>query len=325
MKDALTDVPFYCSVCRYGWRGEPGRIEDAPELEWNPYRYFTACPECGEEVAEQAWSRNLRKAHQHATGPRTDEGKAATAGNLVGHPTPEESKRTRFNAMKHGAFARTATYYPAKPGQYAICDGCEYLNNGCNEPWMQKPGHKNPPACLKRTELFMRHQIAWDAQDPKMLLTLQSEMHGAVHAIITDMLMTVARDGVTLRNPEWYYDKDGGFHLASYRDQDDPEVEHLIYEVNAHPLLKPLTDMMARFGMTLPDSNMTVRAQADAEEIRGFVEAEEDDREHARDTRERAAGSLKKLESLIARSQERQADDPVLREFEQEAEDDDGR
>lgn len=315
-RDALTEVSFYCSQCKHGWEGEPSRVEDAPELAWNPYDYWGECPKCGEEASEAAWARNLRRAHSRATGPRTDAGKAATGQNLVGHPTPEEAKRTRFNAMKHGVFSKVATYYPAKPGKYAICESCEYLNNGCNEAHFRMPGHQNPPACLKRTELFMQHHIAWETQDPKMLLGLQSELHSMVHAIVTDMLMTVARDGVSLRNPEWYYDKDGGFHLAQYADPNDPEVTHLIYKIDAHPLLKPLTHMMTSMGMTLPDSNMTVKSQEDAETIRGFVDAEDDDREHARETRERAAASLEGLRGLIENSKRRQAEDPVLQEFE---------
>jgi hypothetical protein len=57
--------------------------------------------------------------------PVTAEGKAAAAKNLEGHPTPQESRLTRFNAMKHGMEARTATYFPAKPGKYAFCEGCD--------------------------------------------------------------------------------------------------------------------------------------------------------------------------------------------------------
>lgn len=322
-RDALSEVPFYCSDCKHGFEAEPSRVVDAPELTWNPYDYFAVCPQCDREVGEASWSRALRIAHGKSTGPRTPEGLAATSKNLEGHPTPEEALRTRFNGMRNGAHARVATYFPAKPGKYPICESCEYLNNGCNDEFNRMPGHKNPVACLKRTELFMQHHIAWETQDPKMLLGLQSELHSMMHAIITDMLMAIAQDGVALRTPEWYYDKDGGFHLAEYADREDPQVKHLIYKIEAHPLLKPLTQMMASMGMTLPDSNMTVRSQEDAETIRGYVDAEEDDREHAKVTRERAAGALENLQDLIKRSQHRQAQDPVLQEFEsgQEAED----
>lgn len=164
----LEEVTFRCEWCGHQWESAPERVEDCEDLPWHPWRYACACPSCHKEAGQVWWERNLLKAHAHATGPRTPEGKAATAANLEGHPTPEEAQRTRFNSLKHGLFARTATYFPARPGKYPHCATCEWFNNGCDEN--PPPGKKNPPACMKRTELFMRHQIAFESRDPAFWL-----------------------------------------------------------------------------------------------------------------------------------------------------------
>ncbi|MCW5627162.1 MAG: hypothetical protein KIT73_20765, partial [Burkholderiales bacterium] len=123
----LSEVTFSCRQCYGGrtFKASPDRVEDAPEDPVHPWRYFAACPQCGAEVEQAQYERALLKAWLNATGPRTAEGKAATAANLEGHPTAEEALRTRFNAMKHGMSARVATYFPAKPDGYAHCSGCE--------------------------------------------------------------------------------------------------------------------------------------------------------------------------------------------------------
>ena len=312
--EAGTDLPFYCSRCRLKYRAEPERVVDNPDLSWDPHDYFSACPECGHETAEAAWSRNLRKAHGRATGPTSAEGKRATGQNLAGHPTPEEARRTRFNAMTHGLSAQVATYWPAKPGKYARCQTCEYFNAGCDDEAHRRPGHKNPVACMKRAERFMQVQVAHETQDARMLAGLQSEYHANVHAILSDIMVEIAQDGVALRTPEWYYDKEGGFHLAQYTGSDGEQV--LIHKVEAHPLLKLMIDFMAKYGLTLPEAQMTPKAQNDAETLRGFVDQDEEDREDAREARQRQTAMLDNLQGMIERSRNERARDPVLIEHE---------
>lgn len=114
----LDQITFHCDACYRSFKAAPRRVEDEPETEHHPFRYFAVCPRCDAECEQARFERGLIKAWASATGPRTPEGKAASAKNLEGHPTPEEALRTRFNAMKHGMAAKVATYFPAKP------DGC---------------------------------------------------------------------------------------------------------------------------------------------------------------------------------------------------------
>ncbi|MGE0487291.1 MAG: hypothetical protein AB7Q81_24265 [Gammaproteobacteria bacterium] len=298
-------VSFHCARlgggCGHRWQGEPGRVEAREELDHHPFEYFAECPDCGQEAAQAAWERALAKAWTRATGPRTAEGKAASARNLDGHPTAEEAFRTRFNAMKHGLFARTATYFPAKPGKYPQCDGCELLVE-CH----------SQVACLKRTELFLKHQVAFETRDPVLLTDIRADTQAAVQALINDMIVAIAADGgPRLRTPEWYYDKDGGFHLAQWVDDKTGETIQL-YKLEAHPLMKLLMDFISKNAMTLADMEMTPKAQDEQELMRGFLEEKRGEDERALDYQQRQVTALEDLREAITRSQEKTKRDPVL-------------
>jgi len=304
--DPLQAVNFQCAVCSHAFEAAPERVEDAPELEHHPFRYFGTCPACRAEAGQAAWERNLLKAWSSATGPRTPGGKARSAANLAGHPTPEEARRTRFNAMKHGLFARVATYFPARPGAYPHCQGCEYREDVC-------PGQT---ACLKRTELFLRHQVAFETKDPALLTELRGDTQAAVQALINDMVLAIAQDGgPRIREMCWYYDKDGGFHLAKWTDAKGEE--HQIHELKAHPLLKPLIDFLSRNSMTLADMGMTPRVQDEQDLIEGHLAGQSEQQEQLAEYERRQAEALESLRGMIARSRDRAERDPILLEHRQ--------
>ena len=167
----LSEVTFYCKPCVFTFKAEPDRIEDALEQEYHPFAYFAPCPKCGIERGQVHYERNLLKAWRHATGPKTETGKAATAANLEGHPTPDEALRTRFNGMKHGLYARVATYFPAKPDGYAFCAGCDVDRVWCG----------NQPACTRQTEIFLRHHAAFEQRDTKHLTDRKSTRLNSSH------------------------------------------------------------------------------------------------------------------------------------------------
>lgn len=237
-----------------------------------------------------------------STGPRTPEGKAAVTKNLEGHPTPEESLRTRFNAMKHGLRAEVATYFPAKPGGYPHCNGCEYLYTTC------RPGG----GCQKRTELFMRHRIAFETRDPSMLTELRADLHATVHAILSDMLLSVVRTGAEIKTPDWYYTPDGGFHLARFVDENGQLAQ--IYKIEEHPLLKRIGEFISRIGLDLNSQGMTPKVQDDADVIRGHLGQEGERGEQSLEYQRRQTEMLEKLGGLIDASRAAVAKDPILLE-----------
>lgn len=269
----------------------------------HPWRYFAPCPDCDVECPQAHWERSLLKAWQKATGPVTEEGKAATAENLVGHPTKEESLRTRFNAMKHGASAKVATYFPAKPDGYALCVTCDVDRYYCAEQ----------PCCVKQTQNFMLHHAAFEQRKPGMLSGMYADMQAAVFSILQQIIMTIIADGVKLTRPEFHFDENGHLSLATYTD--DQGNKQTIVEVSAHPLLKSMSDLLTKNNLSLADMGMTNKV-VEAEDMmpgqvsRNVVPLISDD-----EYRRQQIAALRNLSDKVMRSNKLTSNDPVLVEF----------
>jgi hypothetical protein len=300
-------VTFQCRPCRHTFEAEPGRVADAPELDHHPFRYFADCPKCQSEVEQAAWERALLKAWQNATGPTSEEGKAATSKNLEGHPTPEEAKRTRFNAMKHGLSARTATYFPAKPDGYPFCSTCEVDRDWC----------KAQPACTKKTELFMLHQAAFEQNDPKRLMGIYSEMHAAIFAVIQSMLQQIIADGVKIETVVWDKDAEGNIKVAEYVDETGQR-KILRDTMQAHPLLNRVGELLSRTGLTLADMGKTTKVIEQHEEDMGRLAGEQATREQLTDFQSKQSAVLEKLADRLDRGRKSTERDPVLLEYNQQ-------
>jgi len=308
-RDKMDAVKFHCPECDHRWEGAPDRVVDVPDKTHHPWDYFAECPACGADAHQDRVQASLLKAWANATGPRTPEGLANAAKNLEGHPTPEEARRTRFNALQHGAYANTARYFPAKPGRYPDCDGCPYFDS-C--------GLDGNIACQRKTELFLQHDIAFDSQDPTMLQGLRARMHAAVCAILDMIMQSIIARGVEIETPQWYYDKGGGFHLACGPHPTTGE-EILLTEVRENPLLKRMSEIIKSTGMTLADSGMTVAAQQDRDDIAGHLENEKSDRETLLEYQRTQAKALENMSALIERAAERSKRDPVAIEHQSNA------
>lgn len=307
VRNQLAEVRFRCAACGHNFQAEPDRIDEAAEDAWHPWRYWCACPVCGTDTAQDPDERRLLKAWASATGPKTAEGKAKVAENLAGQPTPEAAQRTRFNALKHGLNARVATFWPARPGRYPQCVTCDLLDNGCTTSM----------ACQKKTELFMRHHVAFKTGDPALLTKYRAELHANLTAIVEDVILSIIHRGAELRTPEWYYDKDGSFHLAQYPDPITGE-QVQIYKIEMHPGIKLVGELVTRFGLDLTSQGMTPKVQDDNDVVRGFLDAEKQNGGTLLEHQQRQTKALEQLGDMIKRSQERTARDPILIEHQQQ-------
>lgn len=316
--DPLAELEFQCEDCGLVFRAEPEIVEPEPDQDFHPWFYTTRCqdPECPNPAAVMSpQQRGLLKAWANATGPRTDEGKARAAANLEGHPTPEETKRTRLNAMKHGGYAQVASYFPAKPGRYSSCDSCEYFGDVCRQD--PPKSHSNPLGCLKKAEVFIQHRVAFDSGDPSLLRDKRADTQAGLQVLIDEMILQIAQDGgPRIKEIAWYHDKEGEFHLARYLDGETHQWVQ-IYENKAHPLLKPLIDFVARNNLTLADMGMTPKIQQENELLAGHLQSDRDNKQDAVDFRERQQMQLEKLAEMIDRSQKDTERDPVLIEYKQ--------
>jgi len=298
----LDEVTFRCGVCRHTWSAAPDLVEADEDALHHPHAYFATCPVCEARHQPQSpWERALLKAHQQATGPRTADGLAATAGNLAGHPTPEEALRTRFNGMKHGLSARTATYFPAKPDRYAFCSSCDVDRHWCGEQ----------PACVKQTELFMLHHAAFEQRNPKVLGRVHADLHAALVASLQMCLQAVLGQGVVIATPKVVLDKDGNSVTLTYTDAHGDV--HNVLELAAHPAFKPIADLVTRLGLSLGDLGMTVKAAEDeGAELRGRLGLTPQASETLDRFADRMAAALDKVPGLLRDAAADSAQDPVL-------------
>lgn len=300
----LERLNFKCRVCTYTWDSAPDLVEPDDSAPHHPYRYFADCPACSTPRQPQAaWERALLKAHQNATGPRTPEGVAATSANLVGHPTPEEALRTRFNGMKHGMAARTAVYFPAKPDRYEFCKRCDVDRDWCAEQ----------PACVKQTELFMLHHAAFEQRDPKVLGRVHADVHSALIASLQMCLQSVLADGVVLKVPKVQLDDKGKPVTLTFVDTNGDV--HNVIEYMANPVFKPITDLISRLGLSLSDLGMTIKAADDEDAgLRGRLSPGAASPEALDAFSQRMAQTLERLPALFQAAGAAAAKDPVLLE-----------
>lgn len=306
----LALVTFSCPVCRTGSRAKvfkasPSRVEECPEDELHPWRYVGTC-ECGAACEQAGFERGLIRAWRSATGPRTAEGKAASARNLEGHPTPEEAQRTRFNGMKHGLNAKTATYFPAKPDGYSFCASCEVDREYC----------RAQPACEKQTKLFMLHRAAFEQRNPKLLMGIYSDFHAALMATIQQILQTIIAQGVTVSSPKTYVDKDGRCLVVEYLDERGHRC--VVEDLAAHPLFRPLGELISRTGISLTELGMSGRALDEEVPLPGQLQHGSKGVEAIEDFARKQTAALDSLRDLMTRAKEKTETDPVLIEFKEQ-------
>jgi len=295
-------VAFRCLSCQTTFDAEPDRVVDEPSRA-HPYRYFSSCQKCSDECEQAPWQVGVFCANANATGPRTAEGKAKVSKNLEGHNT----ELTRFNALKHGASAQTAVFFPAKPDKYPHCQSCDVDRDYCRQQ----------PACVRRTDLTMRYLAAVKSGDPRYLSELMATNQAMLQALFADMMQAVISDGARIEQAVYDFDKEGGFHLGQYLDEYTGE-KVTMTEVKAHPLLKPLFELLSKNNLSMSDMGMTPKVQTDQGIELGRLQNEEDDRESEGDYKKQVSDNMAALRGMFERSQDKVKNDPVLIEHGQE-------
>jgi hypothetical protein len=302
----LDTCNYRCGVCQHAWEGKPDLVEPDDDATHHPFRYFAICPGCGAQNQPQVqWERALLKAYQNSTGPRTPEGIKAAGANLVGHPTPEEALRTRFNAMKHGMHARTANYFPAKPDGYAFCGRCDVDRTWCAEQ----------PACVKQTEKFMLYHAAFEQRNPKIINRVKSDLHAALVASLEMCVQAVLADGVVIKTPRIQVAEGG--RLVAIKFTDSAGETHNVYDYMANPAFKPIADLVSRLGLSLQDLGMTDRAVDDDEAagLRGRLAPDDGPaRDHLGAYSDRLGAAMANLAPLVNAARQAAEADPVLLE-----------
>ena len=307
-------VKFTCADCQHSWQCAPERTEDAPDAPWHPFDYWAACSECGAEASQDRRQWGSWKGAAHATGPKTEEGKAASSANLDGYPTAEQMKTARFNALKTGKHAAVAQFFPAKPGRYAECAQCPYFSQFADpaEPTkicIQIPigGHVNDQWCRQRLEIWGVFQRAFEDKDPGQLAAINADSQYANHALMNQMLQEIVADGVTIKTPI-FAQTSIGIQFVRFVDQEG--VEHQMVDTKAHPVLKYYLEMLSRNKLDMDSMGMTARHAADDDVLEGHLEhTGVDDAEYMANQEK----SLAAMQDLINASRAAKAADPVIK------------
>ena len=309
MTDLIKEpIHFFCLAselgCGHRWQSREYETEPLPSRDWYPFKHISECPDCGLPAGRQAsWELGQWKLIHDGQkpGPATPEG-LAKISEAQRERDPASYQNSRFNRLKNFSTAQVADFYPAVPGRYANCEGCEWRFNGCGTEFDH---------CLKRFESFHVVNMAMQSGNASLLSTLQAKNQAGVIAILQDMIRGVATKGVMIETPEFFVDKESGrVKLAEYTDQFGQTQR--ITKLEANPLLAPLIQFISKNGMSLTDLNMTPKTSADEAILKGNLDDSAANRETFEESVAMQREQMSKLMGLIGSGPK---DDVVDAEF----------
>ena len=315
----LKVVAFDCRACKHKWRSPPEVIEPAEHLFHHPWEYFCHCPECEQRCGQSAWQKAWLKGRLYSTGPKTAKGRAQSRENIrKATATPRDKEKQSFAQTLHGRVAKYHKFFPARPGVYLRCKGCEYLEDqDCLKP---------PKVCTKRIELLRlrllthrielltRYEQAFMAKEPERLMDVHAENQARMQILIEDMFLAIEDDGgPRIKEPVYTRNEKGKIKLSYFRDKDGKRV--LMEEIKPHPLMKTLMEYIKKSGITMEDIGMTPKKYKDIA-LEGYLSRQDDRQEALLDYQARQAKALEAVKEVFQRSARRLANDPVLIEHE---------
>lgn len=157
----------------------------------------------------------------------------------------------------------------------------------------------------------MLHHAAFEQKNPKHLMGIYADLQASIFAVVQQILQTIIADGVKITTPEWYTDKETGqIFIAQYTDNNG--VKRIIPNIEAHPLFRPLGEMLSRAGLTLSDMGMTARAVENDEVELGKLNDGASQREELGDYARRQVEALEGLKAVMDAAALNKLGDPVL-------------
>lgn len=161
----------------------------------------------------------------------------------------------------------------------------------------------------------MLHHAAFEQKNPKHLMGIYADFHAALMLTIQQILQTIIADGVTINQPKTYYDREGNCLVVQYIDeQGRPQT---VRDIQAHPLFRPLGELISRTGISLADLGMTGRSFEEEAPLPGRLKPGEGAMA-LEDFAQKQAKALESLKGLLERGKARAAADPVLVEYRQQ-------
>lgn len=166
----------------------------------------------------------------------------------------------------------------------------------------------------------MLHHAAFEQRNPRVLGGIYADLQASIFAVLQQILQTIIADGVKITTPEWSTDKDGNCIVAkySYTDANGETKERIITNIEAHPLFRPLGEMLSRAGLSLHDMGMSARVIEDEEAELGKLNDGSAQREELGDYQRRQVEALEGLATVMKNAAANKLRDPVLIEHQQQ-------
>ena len=235
------------------------------------------CPICGQPTQEvPRYYTRMYKMWQHATGPKTPEGKA----------------RSRLNNWKHGLRSSAATLLaPAIPGKFLECNGCEYRKQCEDEHWKYCPVNLEP--VVKFIKAYMEGKVT-------DLRELAAFSQGHVFSLVRMMFQDVYKRGVVIEKVKKAIGKRGE--------------EILSEDLQANPVLNRIPEFLALLGFTAEQQMMTPKTEQEDENMKGFLQAEKEKSEKLDEYLKKQSKAVEELKLKIQKAAlQRQADEALKR------------
>lgn len=254
---------FHCKSCRFVWKTED-------YLTFGD-KFVATCPICekSDKVNEVSWRvANLALGWDKATGPTSDAGK----------------KRVALNAWQHG---RNASKFhlmaPAKPGKYAICADCQYMDE-CKKEYRY---------CPLDLETLARFVQAYKEGAVNDLRELAGLAQANLHKIFNEMIHHILTKGVAIEKKTPIFNKEGEILL----DENGDPMFNISFEKNN--LVKDLPAFIATMGFDAISQDMTPRTRQESETLKGYVDDKVTDQQTMLELKKRTHEELKRMREAL--------------------------